>query len=908
MLRITLHQMRQNLGRLTAAGIAILIGTAFITATLLAGQVFIKSTEQSMTAQYADSDLVVSASSSFTNSAGDTEWRYTPITTDFVDGVRQLDGLGALAIANGGYVEAKNGEKSEYLPSSTYSTDPLLQTSTLTQGTEPQSSTEVALPEKVADRLKVKIGDSIKLDYFGGSEDKDTAVTFTITGFVKDTRGAFASSGGAAVFTEDGLVDIFNVVPQDPANSLPAENVLITASDKVRDNDKAFADFRAQVEKLAGDRSTETRSEVAQKQIEGLSGEANILTSMVLTFAAIALLVASLVISNTFQVLIAQRTKTLALLRCVGANKKQIKRSVITEALILGVAASVAGILAGMLLVQGVLWVVSALELSTNVPTVISISAMSIWLPLIAGVITTVLASFVPARIATQVAPLAALRPQEGTGEVRRTGKVRIVFAALLTLLGVALFVYGFMVRTEEPNIGLLAGMAGGALTFIGLILSAVLWVPGVVAAVGGLFAKFGAPAQLAAANIGRNPRRTASTSTALFIGVTLVAMLSIGASTARTTLNKELDSQFPLDVTVNIYDDVADMDKTVQQVRNIDGIEDAAALRSFTAGVTQDGDYFSSTASVYELSDAAKSTLRDTAPFAKLNDSTVMKSAWSSPTKKGDEIHFYDRKFVEAPEENSDETEIVVGEGDSASADGTLETESQTSGEEQPPTIPKNSISLEPTSSSGLNGFVVTPATFDKMVEQFGIEPSAVTQSMIFVKVADPSDAADAVDGLRELFSDQSVDITGAVMERAMFQTVIDVMLLVLVGLLGVAVLIALIGVANTLSLSVIERRRESATLRAVGMSRRQLRSSLAMEGMLIAGIGALVGVILGGVYAWLGSELLLGAFTEPVFTVRWFDIAIIFVIALGSGLLASILPGRQAARTSPVAALAVE
>jgi putative ABC transport system permease protein len=140
------------------------------------------------------------------------------------------------------------------------------------------------------------------------------------------------------------------------------------------------------------------------------------------------------------------------------------------------------------------------------------------------------------------------------------------------------------------------------------------------------------------------------------------------------------------------------------------------------------------------------------------------------------------------------------------------------------------------------------------------------------------------------------------------MFQKVIDVMLLVLVGLLGVAVLIALVGVANTLSLSVIERRRESATLRAVGMSRRQLRASLAIEGMLIAGIGALVGVLLGTLYAWLGSKLLLGAFTTVVFTVRWADIAAIFAVALAAGLIASIVPGRSAARTSPVAALAVE
>lgn len=148
----------------------------------------------------------------------------------------------------------------------------------------------------------------------------------------------------------------------------------------------------------------------------------------------------------------------------------------------------------------------------------------------------------------------------------------------------------------------------------------------------------------------------------------------------------------------------------------------------------------------------------------------------------------------------------------------------------------------------------------------------------------------------------------TGAVMERLHFEQMIDIILLVLVGLLAVAVIIALIGVANTLSLSVIERRRESATLRAIGMSKKQLKRSLGIEGMLIAGIGALLGILLGIGYAAIGSTLMLGGFTDVQLSVRWVDLVAILAVSLIAGLLASVMPARGAANTSPVEALAMD
>jgi putative ABC transport system permease protein len=169
-------------------------------------------------------------------------------------------------------------------------------------------------------------------------------------------------------------------------------------------------------------------------------------------------------------------------------------------------------------------------------------------------------------------------------------------------------------------------------------------------------------------------------------------------------------------------------------------------------------------------------------------------------------------------------------------------------------------------------------------------------------------ADPALVLQDVRSALPDTPAEVSSAGAQRATYERVIDTLLAVVVGLLGVAVVIALIGVANTLSLSVLERRRESATLRAIGLSRRQLRSMLAIEGMLIAGVGAILGAGLGLFYGWAGSVILFGQIGDVILVVPWTDLAMVLVVALAAGLLASVLPGRAAARTSPVAALAVD
>jgi putative ABC transport system permease protein len=188
-------------------------------------------------------------------------------------------------------------------------------------------------------------------------------------------------------------------------------------------------------------------------------------------------------------------------------------------------------------------------------------------------------------------------------------------------------------------------------------------------------------------------------------------------------------------------------------------------------------------------------------------------------------------------------------------------------------------------------------------------IDPHAVPDTA-WLAFDDQADAADTLAAVQDTVAteDSSIGVVGPAAQHASMEKVVDTILAIVLGLLAVAVVIALVGVANTLSLSVLERRRESATLRAIGLTRGQLRWMLAQEGMLIAGVGAVVGIVLGVFYGWAGAAAALGAFGPSPLVVPWATLGIVLVVALAAGLVASVLPGRSAARTPPVAALAVE
>ncbi|MEU4363063.1 FtsX-like permease family protein [Promicromonospora sp. NPDC023987] len=861
--RLTLAQMRRSVGRLTAAGVAILISTAFVTVTLLAGTVIQGTTHDMVAAQYAQADAVVSIPQGYDEGT---------FTDADVKAVADVDGVEAVQPLTGWYGDLRNGGKGGYQLFAPVPEDPRLSPLELTDGAWPAADDEVALTTKVAERLEVGLGDELSVkrviypEGWSQSQAEDPATelgepeeiteSLTVTGLAADPYGAYTTFGGAAAVSaatlqtwtsaensENSVTELL-VVLDEPLNGGAVPATL----------DQALKAATSGVEGV----SVQTTEEVATaKTAEKTGGQDLVFLVFVMTFAAIALLIAAMVITNTFQVLIAQRTRALALLRCIGAGTAQLYRSVLLEAAILGAVASAVGILTGALLAQAALLVAPSFDLGVPLPAMIALTWQSIVLPLVVGTIVTVLAALAPARSATRVAPLAALRPSDTPTLRARSGRTRLVVSLLALVGGFALLGLGVFLGMEgAPQFGLIAAVGGGAVAFFGVVLSAVLWLPRVAAGLGALVARTGPASRLAVANTLRNPRRTAATSTALLIGVTLVTMMSTGAASARMSAENLLDETYPYDVSVS-----SSSPEYVEDLRDaVAGTDGVGATVLVTNGsVTLGGEPDTSVvgadpqdlAAVVNVSEEAK----------RLTEGSILLTQETADT-------------------------MSVGAGDQVTLSGG-----------------NGSADLDVviTSADPLNR-VVTTTDLDRVADEETWTDiwAKISGGDVTTVLGDVQDAAAQVDG--EAF------VMGPAAEAAQFGQVVDVILGIVVGLLAVAVVIALIGVTNTLSLSVIERTRESATLRAIGLSKEQLRGMLAVEGALIAGVGAILGIVLGLIFGWAGAATALSLMGDVRYAVPWTDIAAVVVIALVAGLLASVLPARAAARTSPVAALGVE
>ncbi|WP_028044862.1 FtsX-like permease family protein [Cellulomonas sp. URHE0023] len=842
MLRLTLSQMRRSLGRLSAAAIAIAIGAAFLAATLIAGGVITRAGYDAIAAAYGDADVVVE---------GDLS------TAERSELLRQPDVAAADPLTAVMFQLRAHGQAHLQIMLPVPS-DPRLGSLTVSEGAAPTSEHEIALPPATASSLGVGVGDKVTVlspEAAGSSQD------FDVTGITDDPRNAWSQEGGA------GLVTSSDISAWSGERLDDSGTTLVAASDGVTPTE-----LRESLSPLVGDARVLTKDEAAAAAVSELSDGGNVLVTVVLGFAAVAMLVAALVIANTFQVLVAQRTRTLALLRCVGATKRQLRGSVLLEATILGAGAALVGLVAGTALAQGALTVLNRADLDVPLPSTVSITPAVVLVPLLVGTLVTLLASLVPAREATRVAPIAALRPADAPAVGARAGRVRLGVSLLLVLGGGGVLLLASAAAgrgTGDATLLLGIGTLAGALSFVGVLLGAVFWVPRIVALLGRGLASTGTSARIAAANTVRNPRRTAATSTALLIGVTLVVMMSTGAASARTTMNHELDAHYPVDLVVEGHqaDGTERLDEAGVQraLDGVDGIRESVLVR--TAMVEFDGSEGDTVTVAAVDGDAAASVVRDASLVDSLDDGTLLLPA------------SYDDKLA----------------GDATVRSVTFDAD-WNRGPDGPP------VQLRAVTSD-LGGYraIVTTSMLDQ------IAPNAPV-STVWVSLDPGADPATVLQDVRAALPDGALEVSSAAAERVSNERFVDAMLGIVVGLLAVAVVIALIGVANTLSLSVLERRRESATLRAIGLSRRQLRWMLALEGMLIAGVGALLGAGLGLLYGWAGAVVVFGNVGDVLLNVPWRDLVLVFLVALVAGLLASVLPGRAAARTSPVAALSVD
>ena len=816
---VLLAQVRAHAGRLVASTLAVVIAVGFVVGTLVLTETSRATVLEAVGARYVSTAAVVTAVNG--NSLA-----------DLVPTLEKLSSVGAVAPSWETSVQARVPGRAgaQYLTVDAVAADPALRWQRLAAGSLPDRPGEVA----VSERTRAAVGDVLEVTTYDDQGTPTTAPA-TVTGIV-DLRGDPSAGLYGQAFAVPEQVRQWGAT--DPVELRVAAAYGVPA-----------AQVRLDVATAAGGRDVVVRTgtEEAEYAADQLTGNSVALATVLLAFATVAVLVAGLVIANTFAVLLAQRTRELALLRCVGATARQVRRSVLGEALLTGLAASAFGVAAGIGLAAGV----SALAGSTDSPVPlagVTVPLSAIAIGLVVGTTVTFLAALTPARAATRVAPLAALRPVDPAPLRSRPGVLRLVFGLLLLLPGIALLAAGVL-RSD-----VLLALPGGVLSFLGLVLLAQRAVPPVVAAAGRLAGRVGGvPARLAAGNATRNPRRTAATATALLIGVTLTTAMVVGAASTRATATAGLVAEFPTDVVVD-----GDLPSSLEgAIQDVDGVARTSSLLG--APVDAPGGE-----TVYALGvdpGSAGPTMRSTGKV-------LLPAAGE----------------VVVPGQRAEGWGLATGGTLSVGHGG-------------------QALDLQVVVGDWQQPLLLTAGELRTLVPDAGI-----AQTWVRLSDADADRQVTAVDRITDVTAevDPAAQVTGLVTLRNQIDEVLDLLLLVVTGLLGIAVVIALIGVGNTLALSVVERRQENGLLRALGLTRRQLRGLLAWEAVLVAGVAAVLGVLLGGAYGLIGAASVLGDLGEIVLDVPWLQVIAIVVVATLAGLLASVLPARRAARTSPVAAIA--
>ncbi|MGC0143478.1 FtsX-like permease family protein [Pseudactinotalea sp. Z1732] len=854
MWRVALHQMRSSAGRLGAAALAIVLGSAFVATTLLAGATVEATTHNTMAAGYAEADLVI-------GSGG--------MSLDQVHELGQVDGVTAVNPVSRAFIDLHAGERSEWAMMGPVPSDARLSVPTLTDGALPEAEGQVAVVADLAQRLGAGLGDEITLTWEDpaglddGAEPTEHERTVQVVGLLEAPSSFFAMA-------QQVLTDAVTFEAWDRTGGA-ADRLHFTEAVVLMSGDADLAQVRTGLEESLPGVTVQTVTERAEDMAADFTGD-GMLTALGLAFAAVALAVAALVIANTFTVLIAQRTRTLALLRCVGASRAQIRRSVLLEAAVLGLLAAAVALGLAVAVVAGGLNLLAGANDEVPLDTTVHLSPGIVAATLLTGLIVTVGACAIPARLATRVAPLAALQPVEGKPE-RRAGRARIALAIGSLVTGAALLAGALVLSvgagegSDAVFLALGIGVLGGLLSLLGLLIGAMFIVPALIRLNGRLLGR-SVPARLATANAVRNPRRTGATASALMISVALVAMMSTGALTAQESLSRNLDERFGVDLTMSVGHNGAEPSRgQVQVLADHPDISETVLIEQAVVELRSARTGTETTQFVGAVAEGSlEQVVRDPDLAGGIPEGTVV-----LPHSHHD---WYDLE---------DEDEVTI-----TAQDGT-------------------EVSLR-VHLSGIPGTaLVSPEVLAELDESAQITTA-------WARFADGADEMDVVREVQTALTDLQAAspgnptawLGGSGVERAGYQEVISTLLAIVVALLGVSVVIALVGVANTLSLSVLERRRESATLRAMGLSRGRLRGMLAAEAVLISFAGAVIGIVAGVAYGWAGSTVMLSGLGDVTLMVPWRDLGLVLAGALAAGLAASVLPARSAVRDAPVVALA--
>jgi putative ABC transport system permease protein len=832
MFRLTIKNLRANKVRFALTTLGVMLAVSFVVSAFVLGDGLRSSFGDVAEETTAGIDLEVRPVSEF----GDPP----PLSADLVDVVAEVDGVADAAAGIESAWDAIQVFDGDGEPITTigppqiaygWSDNPALTPLTLVSGTPPDIG-EFTIDLDSAAEYDLVIGNEYDVVTPSGRVTLEMSGTSTF-GAENDTLGAL-------------LVQFH----EDEAGPLLGIDGINTVNVQIEDS-ATLAQVQAAVAAAVPEAEVVDHDTVAAEASDEFTGEINIVGNILLGFGGVSLFVSIFIIYNTFAIVLSQRTQELGLLRTIGADPTQIRRSVLGEALVVGLLASGGGIVAGVGVARGLEALFNATGGSLpDSPTIIA--TRTIVAALVIGLGVTMLAAVGPAHKASTIPAIAALRGgDESSGPGSRTR----------ALSGVGLFAIGL----ATGSLGL-AGVGGTAATVslmaagaIGIFLGVTLLSPMAVGAVtrvlGWPLARFsGVAGKMAQQNAARNPRRTATTAAALMIGLALVSTALVVGQSVKANIGSMLEESAIAEY--YITDEFEDVDFSLDittQLASSDVVESVTGFRYVETRVN---------------GQIGTNVAADFGQLASLIDTDVREGDYGPTTTNP----------VLISADHAETSGLIIGDVVTTEFSNGMSVEATITG-----VFYDDSLITE--------NFLFDDSTMDTAGDTTGYEWLALDMT----ESATTAEISTAITGWEGLFPSAEIETSDEFRDRA--EGLVDETLAIVNIMVALAVVIALIGIANTLALSVFERTRELGLIRAVGMTRRQLRRMVRFEAALVASFGAVLGVAIGLLFGWGVVEALPDSFASTL-TIPVRSIITLMIVAAGAGVLAAVLPARRAGR----------
>ncbi|MFC7913385.1 ABC transporter permease [Streptomyces sp. NPDC057386] len=839
MFRTALRNVLAHKARLLMTVLAVMLGVAFVSGTLVFTNTLSNALQNSSAKGFDHVDVAVRAQDR--EDKGDTVGRTPELTQALLDrsahvpgaasAVGVVRGFTALAdkdgklVGDGFMTEGGNywGTKDPRYP--------------LLSGHAPSGKGEVLIDSETARRTGYKVGDTVRISVDG------PVLTPRITGVFTTDDGNVAAGGSLVLFDTATAQQLFGkpgTYDEIDVTAAPgtSQTALKSALDRALPKDTV---------------ETTTGQKLADEQAELIASAMSGLKQGLLVFAGIALFVGTFIIANTFTMLVAQRTKELALLRAVGASRRQVTRSVLVEAFVVGAVAATAGLAAGIGIGAGLKALLGTLGATVpDGPLIVTPGTVATALAV--GVLVTMLAAWLPGRRAAKIPPVAAM----SSIHARATTKslvLRNTVGALFAAAGTAVVLAATRMDGDsgQAPMGL-----GAVLLIIGVFVLTPLLSRPLIAAAAPVLRVFGVSGRLARQNSVRNPRRTAATASALMIGLALITGMTVMAGSLQKSIDKMASAAIRADYVVSMANGNMLSPDVERTLRSTDGVTTTSPLRNAPSRIDGQTEYLTGVngSAIGRLTDLTV----DDGTFAVggsrvvVDDDTAKSHHWTAGSTFT--VHYEDGKAQRL-------TVAGVYRGNELLR-GILLDVTQLA----PHQRDASDMQVMVKTSGG-----ASDETKDRLVKALGTNPA--------IKVQDKQDISDDI---AQMFT---------------------LMLNMLYGLLAMAVIVAVLGVVNTLAMSVFERSQEIGMLRAIGLDRAGIKRMVRLESLVISLFGGVLGIGLGVFFGWAAGELLGTKMTTYELVLPWDRMALFLLLAAVVGVLAALWPARRAARLNMLQAI---